>query len=209
MPATLVSAPDDDPRPKISDPAIFTQAVAPILERMRAWAVAYRMVLADEEITFAAAAAMIHGKLDGFRATYHLHHHFKWPCDMSVARLMAEACLNVPNRHKIATMEWALRTKIRFPAKDNDIIGWRRGVVTFTGSVIAVDRQRASALVTPTGISIQNSVNVNAEDVYLNVQEGVDASNPTYRVDPALMARLTAPAQLTGPHFDYWDPNFI
>ncbi len=175
--AFLCYAPSEDERPEPFADAVIAVAVNGARKEFNTWLSSVSHPLSELELNAAFAIAIRHAGDDGYRVSRVLHDTFRWKMDMEGVRIVARICEGLPFALRAATRQWAVRTGVRFPAKDKERIGFEMGGEDREGVVISVDQSFAAAIVRPyIGlVPMDPPKRVFAEKVFANVTRGHQA----------------------------------
>jgi hypothetical protein len=149
--------------------------VAGSVDVLTRWATSRAPGIGRPEVATFLLRAVRLGGADAFRATVILDRETAWDCDMEACRIVDDACRAIPGAWRQESREWVVRTRMRFPAREQDRIEWKdTDGRQRIGVVEVVDRTLASAWVKPFhGLMLErNPLRVFAEQVIGNVTKG-------------------------------------
>ncbi len=136
-------------RPQWNHPDVKTLAVAEVIEDVRVWAVTIGAVPEDHnKVEFLALVtlAMIESP-DAYDFVRYIHQFFDWPVDGNLTRIIDRAYLRLRILTPKVVREWVIKTGTRFPHKEGVSIAFRIGDANMRGTIKAVIKGEALAMV--------------------------------------------------------------
>lgn len=140
----LRPVPVTDPRPHLYDKTVLDRALSFHTESIAAWAKGRALPSAVGTYLPEALRA---ADGDAFKAARFFEQVDALEADMAFCRLLDNVIITLPHHLRLETQEWVMRTGMRFPAYEGDIIEWFINGETATGEVIAIDKTQAQARV--------------------------------------------------------------
>jgi hypothetical protein len=176
MAAVLRPISRHDPRPDPTNPRVVARAVGDISAELLSWAhLNVNPDLAGSNVEALIVAHILESGFDAFRAAAILSEENLWRCDIRLVRLLDGAINALEAYARSMTLEWVVRTGLRFPANEGDEIQW----ITVSGrlrkgTVYALNPYYAMGLVNPKAGPAKASslLKVYAEQVTANDTKG-------------------------------------
>lgn len=165
-----------DPRPTFHSDDVLLTAIRSVSPAIIAWAKtrATPAVMEEAHLEFALSQAIKTAGVDAFRIGVILQASWNWPVDFTLMTLINAVVEALPAALRIVSGQWVVRTGLRFPGVEGDMIEFVNAEgEPATGIITAVSKLEARAYVNPSiGVEVsEETIAVAAEDVYANVTQ--------------------------------------